>query len=168
LTVQASEIMTLFGYNYWANARILDAAAKLRAAQFTAVAGTSYSSLRGTLVHTYGVEWLYRVRCQEGLAPDHLPPITDFPTFESLRDRWQAEEQAMRAYVGSLSDQDLSRVVAYKTTSGVPHENVLWELLLQVVLHGAQDRSEAAMALTRFRQSPGDIDFILFLRERSA
>ena len=166
--MQASEIMTLFGYNYWANARILDAAAKVTPAQFTAVVGTSYSSLRGTLVHTYGVEWLYRVRCQEGLSPDHLPPVTDFPTFESLRSKWQAEEQAMRAYVGGLGDNDLTRRVAYKTTSGVPYENVLWGLLLQVVLHGAQDRSEAAMALTRFRQSPGDIDFILYLRERSA
>ena len=166
--MQASEIITLFGYNYWANARILDATAKLRAAQFTAVARTSHNSLRGTLVHTYGVEWLYRVRCQEGLTPDGLPPITDFPTFEMLRAKWQAEEQAMRAYVDGLSDRDLTRIVAYKTTSGVAHENVLWELLLQVVMHGTQTRSEAASALTGYRQSPGDLDLILFLRERLA
>ncbi len=44
--MQASEIMTLFGYNYWANARILDAAAKVTPAQFTAKLEADHAARR--------------------------------------------------------------------------------------------------------------------------
>jgi uncharacterized damage-inducible protein DinB len=43
--------------------------------------------------------------------------------------------------------------------------NVLWHLLVHVLNHGTQHRSEAALLLTSYGQSPGDLDLILFLRE---
>jgi uncharacterized damage-inducible protein DinB len=38
--------------------------------------------------------------------------------------------------------------------------------LAHVVNHGTQSRSEAAVLLTEYGQSPGDLDLILFLREQ--
>jgi uncharacterized damage-inducible protein DinB len=82
-----------------------------------------------------------------------------------LVSRWQAEEQAMRAYINSLQDIDLEKTIRYKSTKGIQYEDLIWKYLAHVVNHGTQTRSEAAIALTACGQSPGDIDMINFFRE---
>jgi len=49
---------TLYDYNYWANAKILEVAEQVSEAQFIEETPESHGSLRGTLVHIlsgYGV-----------------------------------------------------------------------------------------------------------------
>ena len=166
--INKSDILTLFDYNYWANARVLNAAARLTPGQFTAPAGLSHGSLRGALVHILGAEMVWRLRCAEGISPSALPDEEDFPSAEALRERWLYEEQKMRAYLNSLSDEAFNQTVQYKTTKGVPFENVLWNLLAHVVNHGTQFRAEAGIALTAYGQSPGDLDLLLYFREKTA
>jgi uncharacterized damage-inducible protein DinB len=163
-----SDILTLYNYNYWANARVLNAAAKLTSDRFMAPAGLSHSSVRGALVHVLGAETVWRLRCAEGISLSTLLDEEDFPSVNSLRERWLAEEHKMRAYLNSLSDEALNQTVHYKTTKGVPHENVLWNLLMHVVNHGTQFRAEAAVALTAYGQSPGDLDMLLYFREKAS
>jgi uncharacterized damage-inducible protein DinB len=167
-SIDKSDILTLFDYNYWANARVLNAAAKLAPDQFTAPAGLSHGSVRGALVHILGAEMVWRMRCAEGVSLSALLVENDFPTVEILRERWRDEEQKMRAYLSLLSDEALSQTVQYKTTKGVPFENVLWNLLVHVVNHGTQFRAEAGVALTAYGQSPGDLDLLLYFREKTA
>ncbi len=42
---------------------------------------------------------------------------------------------------------------------------MLWQLMLHLINHGTQHRSEAAALLTGYGQSPGDLDLILYLRK---
>jgi uncharacterized damage-inducible protein DinB len=163
-----SDILTLYDYNYWATARVLNAAIQLTPEQFTAPAGLSHGSVRGALVHTLGAEMVWRLRCAEGISISALPVETDYPTVDVLRERWRDEEQQMRAYLNSLTDEALNQTVHYKTTKGVPYENVLWNLLMHVVNHGTQFRSEAAVALTAYGHSPGDLDLLALFREKAA
>jgi len=144
------DVVTLFHYNYWANGLILKSAALVGQPGFTAPAPVSFGSLRGTLVHIYAAEWLWRV---------------DFPSLRVLGERWLAEERAMLAYLARLRDQDLDRVISYTNTRGIAYQNPLWQLLAHVVNHGTQFRGEAAVVLTQAGYSPGDLDFIRFLRE---
>jgi len=161
-----AEILMLFDYSAWANRRILDAAEGLSREQFTAPAGLDYGSLRGTLVHILSAETTWRKRCQEGISPSS-PLVEDaFPTLAALRERWSEAEQAMAAFLASLTDDDLQRTIHYRTTKGVQGQNPLWQLLLHVVNHGTQHRAEAAITLTQHGCSPGDVDLIVFLRER--
>ena len=159
------EITTLFDYNYWANHRVLDAAARVTPAQFVAPAGLSHGSLRGALVHVLSAEVVWRLRCQEGISPPAMLLETGFPTLESLGEFWSEEERAMRAYLDGLADDDIKGTVRYQTTQQVPHQNELSQLFAHVVNHGTQFRGEAAVALTAYGQSPGDLDLIFFLRE---
>jgi len=55
--------------------------------------------------------------------------------------------------------------VRYLIPGGIVRERVLWHCLLHVVNHGTQHRSEAAALLTSYGQSPGGLDFTLFLNE---
>lgn len=163
--MKISDVITLFHYNYWANGRVLKSAALVGQPGFTAPAPVSFGSLRGTLVHVYAAEWLWRVRCQEGISPKAHPPQEDFPTLQALGERWLTEERAMLGFLAGLTDGDLNRVISYTNTRGVDYQNPLWQPLVHVVNHGTQFRSEAAVLLTQAGQSPGDLDFIAFLRE---
>jgi uncharacterized damage-inducible protein DinB len=162
--MKTDEILTLFDYNYWANRRILDAAVQVVPEKVVLPVSLSWGSVHGTLVHTLSAEWIWRVRCQEGGSPTGLLDATEFPTLDSLRQRWDEEEQAMRAYLGSLSDEQLAQTIDYKNTRGQAYSMVLWSILVHVVNHGTQHRAEVAHFLTEFGQSPGDIDFSIYLQ----
>lgn len=61
----ADAIRTLYAYNAWANARVLEATARLSPAQLVdADGGGGYGSVWDTLVHLVGVEWLFLERCR--------------------------------------------------------------------------------------------------------
>jgi uncharacterized damage-inducible protein DinB len=166
--MRQADITILYDYNYWANARVLSAARRVSPEHLAAPQGLSQGSLRGALAHTLGTEIVWRLRCQEGISPSALPTESEFPTLAVIEARWAEEERLMRAYLASLDDDALVATMPYKTTRGVPQENVLWHLLVHVVNHGTQFRAEAAVALTGYGQSPGDLDLLLFLRERDA
>ena len=163
--MKKDEILTLYQYNAWANARILNAASQLTAEEFLAPASFSHGGIRTTLVHTLSAERIWRNRW-EGHSPTELLNREDFPTFTSLHSRWQEEGKALMTYVDNVSEAALNNPLPYRTTSGRPFENILWHLMVHLVNHGTQHRSEAAAMLTDFGCSPGDIDFIVYLRER--
>ena len=159
------DILTLYDYNYWANARVLSATANVSPEQFVAPFKLSHGSLRGALVHVLAAEIVWRLRCQAGVSLSALPAETEFSTLTALRERWASEETAMRSFIATLADEQLNQKIQYQTTKGVPFENVLWHLLAHVVNHGTQFRAEAAVALTEYGQSPGDLDMLLYFRE---
>ncbi len=161
-----SEIILLYDYNCWANARVLDAAAGVSQEQFTAPYALSHSSLRGALAHTLGTEIMWRLRCQEGISPAALVAESEFSTLAALRRRWEEEERAMRAFLASLEAGALDRPVRYTNTKGKAYETPLWQILVHLVNHGTQFRSEAGVALTAYGCSPGDIDLTVYLRSR--
>lgn len=164
--MQITDLQTLFAYNDWANRRILVATAGLAQEQFLAPTGLSWGSVRDVLVHALGAEWIWRVRLQHGEVPAQLPNPADFPACAALAERWEMEMVAMRAYVAGLDDAQINSTVTYRNTKGQPFTGVLWQTLAHVVNHGTQHRAEVAHFLTSYGCSPGDMDMILFLRER--
>ncbi len=72
----------------------------------------------------------------------------------------------MRAYLAGLRSGDLAQIVRYQTTSGEGRENLLCQLLAHLANHGTQHRSVAALRLTQLGRSPGDLDFIAYLRRK--
>ena len=155
-------IVTLYKYNQWANAKILSAANGVTQEQFLAPAAFPHGGLRGTLVHALFAEWIWRNRW-EGTSPTYRLQPDDFPTVEALRDRWWEEETRLMDFVDRVTDEQLIGTFSYKNTSGKPLTKTLWHAMAHLVNHGTQHRTEAAALLTDFGCSPGDIDLIYFL-----
>ena len=67
------DVQTLLDYHYWARDRMLDAVEQLTGDQFTRDLGSSFPSIRDTVVHMFGAErnWYLRWR---GESPAALPP----------------------------------------------------------------------------------------------
>ncbi len=164
--MNAADVRTLFDYNYWANARITNAALRVTPAQFTAANTSSYGSLRGTLVHCLVGEVIWLKRLQGEQPPIAAPRPDDFPTPQALLETWADVETRMRAYLGTLSDETALGSYEYKNSRGTAFHTPVWGILTHVVNHGTQHRAEAAAMLTDFGCSPGDVDLILYLREK--
>ena len=160
------DIVFLFEYNTWANAKILNAAAKVTNEQFLENKNLSYGGLRGTLHHAYTAEYLWRMRLHERISPSSIPPETDFPDLASLRAAWAEEEKKMRDFIHGLTDENLQEVIPYTTMKGKQWEDPLWQALTHLANHGTQHRAEAAILLTDYGASPGDVDMLIFYREK--
>ncbi len=160
--MKPDEIQTIFNYNYWANQKLLTAGAKVTQQQFEAPGSFPYGGLRGTLVHVMDAEYAWRMRLSGDLATKDMAE-TDFPTISSLEERWKNEEKGMRGWLAGIKPEALDVTIEYTIDSGAKRKRVLWHCLYHVVNHGTQHRSEAAALLTDFGQSPGDVDFTLFL-----
>ena len=70
----------------------------------------------------------------------------------------------MRGYLAGLDDAGLDRVVRYRSTDAREHETPLWQILLHLANHGTQHRAEAGAELTRLGFSPGDVDYMVYIR----
>ncbi len=156
------DILILYQYNQWANAKILNAAENVTPEQYLAPASFPHGGLRGTLVHALFAEWIWRNRWEGTSATVRLKP-EDFPTFESLCTRWAEEEKRLMDFVNNLTDERLNDRFSYTNTSGKAFSRILWLAMAHLVNHGTQHRTEAAAMLTDLGHSPGDIDFIYFL-----
>jgi uncharacterized damage-inducible protein DinB len=160
-------IQTLYRYNPWANARILDTAEPLSPEQFLMGRGASFDSLRDTLVHTMSAHWLWLERWS-GRSPTAAIDPREFSGLASIRARWAGIERDTQAFVADLSEARLASVVAYRNTKGERWAYPLWQQMIHQVNHATQHRSEAAMILTQFGHSPGDLDLLHFIDVREA
>jgi uncharacterized damage-inducible protein DinB len=161
-----NDILALYRYNAWANAKIINAASQVTDEQFTASASFPHKGLRGTLFHALFAEHIWRLRW-EGASLIGWPKEEDYPTFEFMRIRWQEEEKKMAAFLENVSDERLNSPLEYKNTKGESmRDESLWMVMVHVVNHGTQHRAEAAAILTELGHSPGDVDLILYMREQ--
>ena len=158
------DILLLYKYNQWANAKILTTAAKAPQEQYLAPNAFPHGGLRGTLVHVLFAEWIWRNRW-EGTSPHYRLRPEDFPTIDSLCSRWTEEEKKLMDFVDQVTDERLNNTFSYNNTSGKPFTKILWHAMAHLVNHGTQHRAEAAAMLTDFGHSPGDLDLIYFLDE---
>ena len=163
--MRKSDLILLFSYNSWANNRILAAVARLNPDQFTSPNPcTGYGSIRGLLLHILSAELVWRERVKKSWSDDLFLDPENFPILDTLLYRWQQEEIALQNFIEGLSEQQLDESVAYTNRRGEAFENILWNILVHLVNHGTQHRSEVASILTGYGVSPGDLDLIHYLR----
>jgi uncharacterized damage-inducible protein DinB len=160
-----NDLILLYAYNRWANAKVLEASRWIAPEQLFAPVQVSFGSLMGTLAHILGAEVTWRTRLQEGASPTRVLTVEDFPSLDALTAYWREEENKMQGFVESLQCGDPERWVEYSTTGGRPQGSTLWRALVHVVNHGTAFRAEAGVVLAGFGHSPGDLDMILYMRE---
>ena len=158
----AAALRTLYDYNAWANAQILEASARLSREQLVQGRGANFESLAGTLVHTMGAQWVYLERWQDR-SPRSMPQAADFADLLAIKTRWTEIERATHAFVAGLGDGDVARVIEYTNFQGERWAYPLWQQMMHQVNHATQHRSEAAVILTELGCSPGGLDLLYFV-----
>lgn len=173
--MKIDEIKLLYDYNDWADLRILATCARVSPEQYAAPTSYGHGGLRATVVHIVDNIWQQRITLQgyyqEPLADEAAYDATElhedaFPTLAELQERWFTEQREMRAYLDSVTEETLNSTIRY-VIPGAIRERIVWHILLDLILHATQHRSEAAALLTAYGQSPGDFDFTIFMSEHA-
>ncbi len=155
--------LLLFEYMYWVNHRLLDAAGRLPAGRLAAEAPTT-RDLRATLVHELDVEWSWRLALQgrpiEELGPELELRPEDYPDLAAIREHWARDEAEMRAWLDTLDDAALAAEVLPALSDT---RRPLWQFLVHVVTHAAQQQADAATLLSASGASPGELGFLEYL-----
>jgi uncharacterized damage-inducible protein DinB len=165
--MKPAELRDLFAFNAWANQRTLGATEPLTTEQFTKPLGSSFSSVRDTLVHIWAVEWVWLERLQ-GRSPASFPEAKEFVDLTALRTRWAETEKKWLEYVSRLDEFELEEEIDYKTLSFGPSRDPRWQMIQHVVNHGTYHRGQVTTMLRQLGTKGVGTDLITFYRERKA
>jgi uncharacterized damage-inducible protein DinB len=165
--MKLEDARNLQDYNSWATQRTLGSVAALTPEQFTRDLGSSFKSVRDTLVHVMSAEWVWLERLH-GKIPTGFVPATEFPTLASVADRWKDVEHRWHEYVATLSPADLDTVLQYKNMRGIESASAIWQILQHVANHSTYHRGQITTMLRQLGANAVSTDLIAFYRERAA
>ena len=161
------DLQTMLDYHYWARDRLLDALEPLTSEQFNRDTGSSFTSIRETIVHIYAAEWAWYSRWQ-GHSPTALLPADQFPDLAAVRAAWSQHEGKMRAFLDQLGDEGVSKVFEYRLLSGQAGASPLSEMLQHVVNHASYHRGQVTTMLRQLGAAPAKpMDMIAYYRTRN-
>jgi uncharacterized damage-inducible protein DinB len=160
------DLRTMLDYHYWARDRLLEALDPLTSEQFDRDLGSSFKSIRETVVHIYAAEWAWHSRWQ-GTSPTALMKSDIFPDVVSVRRAWTEHEANLRAFLEGLGEAGLTRVFEYKLLSGQPGSSPFWQMLQHVVNHASYHRGQVTTMLRQIGAPPAkSMDMIAYYRTR--
>ena len=156
-----SDLTRRFEYSYWANRKLFAVVGTLTAEEFTRDVAGSYGSVRNTLVHMMSAEWGWIERCG---GPSRGPALKgdDYPTFESLVEKWLVVEGYVHEFLDGLTDGDLQRIVSFSFGSGPTYAMPVVELLEHAANHTVHHRGQVALLLRALGHAPGNVDLLFY------
>ena len=164
--MNADDLRVLIDYHYWARDRILDAADGLALEAWTRDMGSSFKSVRDTLVHAYSAEWAWCSRWNGQSPSAHVSPDV-VPDVATLRARWNQLEADVRGVLDRKIVEGLDGVVEYTMFNGDARASIFWQMVQHVVNHASYHRGQAT---TMIRQlggvPPQSMDLITYYRIR--
>lgn len=162
------DALRLFDYNLWANHKVWGYVTALSEEQFKRPSDYSIGSVHQQIVHVIEVEalWLARVR---NAVPGAFHQAHDFPTYESIRARWDAVEAAWQSYLNSLPDGEIQGTAEYVSrTDGRRYRTPIRDSLIQIINHSTDHRSQILALIHQLGGQTGPHDFIYYTWEHPA
>ncbi len=160
------DVALLYEYHRWANGRTLDAVERLDPAAFMKNLGNSFASVHATLVHMAGAEWIW-LRRWHGDSPSR-PPVGEYPTVASLRERFHALDRDREAFLAGVSDERLQQPFEYRDLAGNAMRLPLVQSMQHVVNHGTYHRGQVTTMLRQLGATPASTDMSRFYLDRAA
>ena len=165
------DIQLLYEYDRWANNRVLQAASALSAEQFTRDLRSSFRSVRDTLVHIIGGEWIWLAYWKD--PPHSATLLADlrkrrdalfnphaFPDVAAVQTKWMEVEKEQIEFVNRLTDESLEKMLPFRTT-----QIRLTHLMQHMANHSTYHRGQFATMMRQLDAEPLATDFHVFLVE---
>jgi uncharacterized damage-inducible protein DinB len=157
-----STLRNFFAFTRWANRMIVESAAALTPEEYARPIGGSFGSVRGTLVHLYGADWVWLERFH-GRSPMALPAGDEDAPLEELSRKWREVEAGQDAFLASLTQERLEETLSYVAFSGDRFTRRLGDVLLHLANHGTYHRGQVATLLRQLGHKAASTDFLRYL-----
>ena len=165
-SIMAHHFHMLARYNVWANARLLDAAARM-GEDYHAATGAFFGSMHGTLNHILVADriWMHRFT-GEGPTHDRLD-AKPYGDLEGMRLARENEDRRILDWAGTLDDAALTGTFTYARVSepGAPITQRLAPALTHLFNHQTHHRGQAHAILTTLGHEAPAMDLVFFSRE---
>lgn len=159
------EIRGLYDYTDWANDRMVEAIRALTEEQYTREITSSFPSIRATLGHVAGAEWIWLQRWK-GTSPAAQPAWAVDAPVNRLADQLRTVASERRTFLRSADDSALQQPLTYRNLKGDPFTNRLIDVLLHVANHSTHHRGQLTTMVRQAGAVPPATDLIVFRRER--
>ncbi len=163
--ISLEALRELYDYNFWARDQQLAACRSLSDEQLARPLGSSFGSLRDTLKHLLGAEWVWVERFN-GRNPRTFPAAQELQSLEAIRTHWQSVEAEIRNFLAALKPEALARPLTYQNFKGETWTYPLWQTLVHLANHGTYHRGQVTMALRQLGATPPAIDFLVYYDRR--
>jgi uncharacterized damage-inducible protein DinB len=157
--MEVKDIRLLYDFNGWANRRMLECVSNLSSAEFLQDQRSSYRSIRDTLVHMLGAEWIWLQRWM-GISPKALLDPAEFPDVGSVSRRWSDVENGRAEYLKNLKEESLPVVVTYVNTRGETWKYPLGHMLVHLVNHSTYHRGQIMTMVRQLGKAAVETDFL--------
>lgn len=165
-SMTSSDLRSLLDYHYWARDRTLAAVEPLTPEEYTRDLGSSFRSVRDTLVHVYSAEWAWHSRWR-GVSPTAPLSTDDYPDLPPLRQAWQDLQGQVYGFLGEIGE-DVDRMFDYRTLGGLEARSSFSQMLQHVVNHASYHRGQVTTMLRQLgAKPPASVDLIAFYRTRA-
>ena len=155
------DIQLLYRYNRWANATILKSVAPLSAEECSRKLGGSFPSVRETLVHILGAEWIW-LRRWKGTSPPALLSAAEFQDLDSIKARWPEVEGEQMEFVSQITDGSLKEPLKYVNLKGQAYQYPLGRVMQHLVNHGSYHRGQVTNFLRQLGAQPVATDLLVY------
>ena len=159
--ISKEDIEFLYRYNRWANRTVVETVGALTFDQFNQKLGGSFPSVRETLVHLMGAEWIWLQRWK-GVSPKALLNAVVFPDLDSIKTRWRDIDREQMDFVGQVTDSSLEQPLRYVNLKGQTFEYPLGRALQHLVNHGSYHRGQVTNFLRQLGAQPAATDLLVY------
>jgi uncharacterized damage-inducible protein DinB len=159
--VTKEDIQLLYRYNRWANATVFKAVTPLSAEELSRKLGGSFPSIRETLVHIMGAEWIW-LRRWKGVSPPALLNAAEFPDLGSIKARWPEIENEQMDFVAQITDASIRDPLKYVNLKGQSYQYPLGRTMQHLVNHGTYHRGQVTNFLRQLGAQPVATDLLVY------
>jgi len=157
--VKRDEIIYFIEYHNRANKKIFDTAAQLSNEQLMRTGKFDHDTAFQSLRHMVDVDWSWRQFCMgNDVGKAYLWETVPMNNLDEVRAAWEMDSAEFLAYAQQMDGATLQHEV--KPPFDVPVSVPIWQVLVHVVNHGTQHRSELARYFTECGYSPGSLDML--------
>ena len=161
--MKITEARELFAYNAWANELIVGACESLAEGAFTRDMGSSFRSVRDTLVHILTAEAVWLSRWQ-GESPTSMKPEWTGFLVPDIRQQWVRIMEGQTQILGQIDDARIDTTIAYHNLAGEPQQATYAQMFRHVINHSSYHRGQITTMLRQLGASAPSTDLIRFYR----
>jgi uncharacterized damage-inducible protein DinB len=149
------QIQRFFEYDFWANEKIL-----------TALKSNPEIGRRALEIfsHIFGVQKLWYLRITGGEYNSQM--VWPTKSLKECEDTLQQNNKLWLDYLQNLTLDDLPGKISYANSKGEFYKSSIYEVLMQVIMHGTYHRGQIAILLRQSDVQPPATDYIYYVRKK--